>query len=101
MIRYREPLSMAESLEYIEDSKDSEAEIKKFIKKFIKIKPAEAKKTREKLSSLNLLKLKPEYISKIIDLMPEDQENLNKIFTDIGLDEDETKKILDALMEFR
>lgn len=101
MIKYKEPLSMTESMEFIEDQKDSEADIKKFIKKFIKLKPEGAKKLREKLSSLELLKLKPEYISKVIDLMPENQESLNKIFIDISLDEDESKKILDTLKEFR
>ena len=101
MIRYREPLSMTESLEYIEDKKDSEADIKKMIKKFVKLKPEEAKKIREKLSSLGLIKLKQEYISKVIDIMPENQDNLNKIFTDVSLDEDESKKILDAIGEYR
>ena len=101
MIRYREPLSMTESLEFIEDKKDSEADIKKFIKKFVKLKSEDAKKLREKLSLLGLLKLKQEYIAKIIDIMPENQENLNKIFTDVGLDEDESKKILETIEEFR
>lgn len=101
MIRYREPLSMTEALEFVEDKKDSEADIRKFIKKFMKLKPEDAKKMREKLATLGLLKLKQEYIAKIIDIMPENQENLNKIFTDVGLDEDESKKILDTIEEFR
>lgn len=101
MIKYREPLSMTEALEYIEDKKDSEADIRKLIKKFAKLNPEVAIKLRGKLSSLGLLKLKQEYISKVIDIMPEDQENLNKIFTDVVLDEDESKKILDAIGEFR
>ena len=101
MIRYREPLSMAESLRYIEDKKDSEADVKKLIKKFVKLTPEEAAKLREKLSSLGLLKLKQEYISKIIDIMPENSENLNKIIADIVLDEDESKKVLETVKEFR
>lgn len=101
MIKYREPLSMAEALKYTEDEKDSEANIRKLIKKFVKLNPGEAAKVREKLSSLGLLKLKQEYVSKVIDIMPENQENLNKIFTDVVLDEDESKKILDAIGEFR
>lgn len=101
MIRYREPLSMAESIEYIEDKKDSEADIKKFIKKFVKLSPEDAKKLREKLSALNLLKMKQENISKLIDILPENQENLNKIFTDVSLDEDESKKIFDTIKEFK
>ena len=103
MIKHKEPLSMTESLEYIEEQKDGEgeADIRKLIKKFIKLKPEEAKKMRDKLDALGLIKLKPEYIAKVIDIMPEDQESINKIFTDVSLDEDETKKILDALAEFK
>lgn len=101
MIKYRKPLSMAESLEYVGDKRDSEVQLKKFIKKFTKQKPEDAKKMREKLESLDLLKLKSEYIAKIIDILPEDSENLNKIFTDVSLDEDETKKILEIVKEFK
>jgi DNA-directed RNA polymerase subunit F len=101
MIKYREPLSMTESLEFIEDKKDSEAEIKQFIKKFVKLKPADGKKLRAQLNGLNLIKLKQEFISKIIDIMPENKESLNKIFIEVSLDEDESKKILDVLAEFR
>ena len=93
---------MTESLDYIEDDeKGSGAEIKKFIKKFVKLSSSDAKELRKKLSNLNLLKLKQEYISEIIDILPENQENLNKIFTDVSLDEDESKKVLDVIKEFR
>ena len=91
---------MTESMEYISDGKDGENEMKKFMKKFVKLELNDAKQLREKLETLDMLKLKPEYISKIIDILPENAENLNKIFTDVGLDEDETKKILDILKEF-
>ena len=54
-----------------------------------------------KLESLNLIKVKLEHIAKVIDFLPEDAENLNKIFTDVSLDEDESKKILDVVKEFK
>lgn len=101
MIKYREPISMTESMEYAEDGKDGEADIKKFIKKFVKLKPEDAKKLKDKINSLGLIKLKNEYISKIIDIMPENRDGLNKIFTEISLDEDESKKVLDLVDEFR
>ena len=101
MIKYREPLSMAESMEFIEDKKDSEADIKKFIKKFVKLKTDEAKKLRKKISDLGLIKIKNEDISKVIDTLPENREGLNKIFTEVSLDEDESKKILETVDEFR
>ena len=40
-------------------------------------------------------------ISKLIDILPEKAEEINKIFIDIGLDENETKKILDTIKEFK
>jgi len=92
---------MAEALEYIKKDSDSEVEIKKFIKKFVKLKIGYAKELRKKLENLDLMKIKPEHIVKIIDLLPEDSENLNKIFNDVSLNEDETKKILETIEEFR
>jgi len=101
MIKNTIPLSMPEATEYIGETKDSEAELKKFIKRFVKLDHEEAKKMKAKLESLNLIKMKPEHITKIIDFLPEDTESLNKIFTDVSLDEDEAKKILETIREFK
>ena len=101
MIKNMTPLSMTEALEYIKRDSDSEAEAKKFIKKFIKLKPEKAKEMRKKFESMDLMKIKPEHIAKIIDLLPEDPEDLNKIFNDVSLNEDETKKIFETIEEFR
>ena len=101
MIINRKHLSMTESLEYVGDKKDSEVEVRKFIKKFVKMKPEKVREIRKKLEELDLIKMTSEYIVKIIDLMPENSESLNKIFTDISLNEDETKKILETIEEFR
>ncbi|HUW43346.1 MAG TPA: hypothetical protein VMV95_00040 [Bacillota bacterium] len=101
MIKNTTPLNMAEALEYIKKDSDSEVEIKKFIKKFVKLKIGDAKELGKKLENLDLMKIKPEHIVKIIDLLPEDSENLNKIFNDVSLNEDETKKILETIEEFR
>ena len=97
MIKNNEPLSMAESLEYIE--KDSE--VSKFVKKFTKLSLKESKEFKRKLVNLGLMKLKLDHIIKIIDLMPSDKGDLNKIFISMSLDEDETKKILDIVEEFK
>ena len=99
MIINAAPLSMAESLKYV--GKDSETEIKKFMKKFVKIKTEKAEELRKKFEEMDMIKVKSEHIVKIIDLMPDDKESLNKIFTDVSLDEDEAKKILGAVEEFR
>lgn len=101
MIKNNEFLSMVETMGYIKGDRDSESEIKNFIKKFAKLKPKEAREMRKKLEELDLLKLKEDHAVKIIDMMPENQENLNKIFTDVSLNEDEAKQILDIIKEFK
>ena len=101
MIKNTTPLSMAEAIEYIGETKDSEIELKKFIKRFIKLNHEEAIKIKTKIESLGLMKVKPENITKIIDFLPEDTESLNKIFSDVSLDEDESKKILETTHEFK
>ena len=98
MIKTNELLSMAEASEYI--GKADSTDIKGFIKKFTKLKPKEAKELRKKLENLDMMKLRTEQIVKIIDLLPENQEDLNKI-VDVSLDEDETKKILETVKEFK
>lgn len=98
MIRENNPLSMAESLEFI---KEKNSEVVEFIKKFTNLDASEAKKMRKEIEELNLLKVKQENITKIIDLIPEDKEDLNKIFTDVTLDEDESNKILDITKKYK
>jgi len=97
MINSNEPMSIPESGKYVEKGSDFST----FVKKFTKLSPSEALEFREKLEKLDLMKLKTEYIVKIIDIMPENQEDLNKIFVGISLDEDESKKILDTVKEFK
>ncbi len=101
MIKNNERLSMVEVGEYLKKTEDNEKDLIGFMKKFIKLNLKEAKRLREKIEELDLIKIRPEHIIKIIDLMPENSEDLNKIFTDIGLDEDEKRKILETIKEFK
>ncbi len=99
MILDRTPLNMNEVEEILKDIPESEkkAEAEEYLKKFIKAKPGQSKKLKEELEALDILKIKREHIVKIIDLLPEDASDLNKIFVDISLTEDETNKILDVI----
>ena len=99
MILERTPLNLNEVEEIIKDSPDTEKkeEITQFLKKFLKTKPEQEKKLKESLEKLDLLKIKREHIVKIIDLLPQDATDLNKIFVDVCLTEDETNKILDVI----
>ena len=80
MIIKKEPLSMAEVLDYVKKSKEENTETTGFLKKFVKLNIKESKELRKKLEALELIKVKTEHIVKIIDLLPENAEDLNKIF---------------------
>ncbi len=101
MIKKTEILSLPEVSEYLLEEKEKNAELIAFIKKFNSLSPKEAKELRKKLVELNLMKMREEQISKIIDMLPEAPEDLAKIFTDLGLNEDEKKKILETIKEFQ
>ena len=99
MILDRQPLNLNETQKILEDisESDKKEEMKIYLKKFLKTTTARAKKIKEELEKADLLKLKREHIVKIIDLLPEDASDLNKIFTDVSLNEDETNKILEII----
>lgn len=101
MIKNSEVLSMSEAIEYVKKTKDKEKDVTEFMKKFIKLNVEDAKELRKKIEGLGLMKVKTEHVAKIIDLIPENAGELNKIFIDISLDEDETKKILETIKEFK
>ncbi|MDO8623523.1 MAG: hypothetical protein Q7R52_04720 [archaeon] len=100
MIKNNEPLSMAESLEYINKKEETNQELIEFIKKFTSLNAKEIKEMKEKINALEIIKIKPIHISNIIDILPENSEDLNKIFEDTNLDEDEKNKILGVIKQY-
>lgn len=100
MINEIEALSLAETSGMLKEGGESE-HLQGFIKTFTKIKSEEAEKMRKELVGLGLLKIKSREIAKIIDTMPEDKEDLNKIATDVSLDENEAQTILNILNKYR
>ena len=103
MIKEKKSLSMSEAKGIVGKVKETDKiiSLRGFIKKFSKLDDKKAKELREELESLNLLKIKPADISKIIDTLPEDFVELNKIFTEVTLDTDETNKILQTIKKYK
>ncbi len=97
MIIKNTPLSASESKEYL--GKEQEP-LKLFIDKFTKLNVKQAKDFKKKLEALNLMKMNEQHISKIIDILPSNSEEINKIFVDMSLDENEENKILDLVKQF-
>jgi len=102
MIHETKPLTMAETEELLKESTTSEEqrELKTFIKKFKTLKLEKAKQLREELGKLDLVKMKEEYLVKLVDLVPTDESDINKIFTEVSLDKDETNKILEITKKY-
>ncbi len=101
MITNRTAISMSESTEYLSKKDDSGKEIIIFIKKFVSLDDKSAKELFNKLEKLNILKLKREDISKLVDLLPLTAEEINKIGFSSTLDEEEIKKIIEIIGEFK
>lgn len=96
MIKETKSLSLAEASKFIE-----EEELNAFIKKFTKIKPEEASKLRGDVEKLENIKIKEEHITKIIDLLPEDNQDISKIFTDVSLEENEISQIIEIVKKYK
>jgi len=103
MILERTPITMNEVEEILESLPDSEKkqQMELFLKKFLKTKSTQAKKISGDLEKLDLIKIKNEHIIKIIEILPEDSSDINKIFTDVSLNEDEISKILGIVKNSR
>lgn len=100
MIKNTEPISMPEASEYIDKKDELGAKALAFIKKFNSLTSAKAKQMRKQLEDMDSVKFNEQSITKVIDLLPEDSEEVNKIFTDVNLDEDETKKIIEIVKQY-
>ena len=101
MMKNTELLSMAESAEYLDKKKESDAKMLAFIKKFTELSPKDAKEMKEKIEALGLIKINPEKTVKIVDLLPDNSDEVNKIFSDVSLDEEEINKIVDIVKQYK
>lgn len=100
MIKDKKPITLSEARELLKNAEGEKAKtLADFIKKFTKTSESDALKLKQDLATLDIAKLKEEDIVKIVDFMPEDAEDLRKIFSgyDINLEQDEITKILDVL----
>lgn len=95
MIKEMKALSLAEASEY------TEGDVKAFIKKFTKMTPKDAIKMHDEIEKMDNIKIRPEHIAKIIDLMPEDAQDLSKIFSDVSLDEKENAQLLEIVKKYK
>ena len=99
MILDRTPINMNEVQEIINEIEDSpkKEQMDLYLKKFMKTTSEQAKKIKGDMETLDSIKVKRDHIVKIVDLLPSDVSDLNKIFTDVSLNEEEINKILEII----
>ena len=98
-IHSKTPLTLVEVKEIVGKLGEKQ-EMKEYLKKFTKLSKDKAGKLTEEITSLGSMKVKEEHIVKIVDFLPRDAEDLNKIFTDTGLTEEETNAILEIVKKY-
>ena len=94
------PLTIVEAKKISEENEGRE-DVKDYFKEFIKLKEKDNEEMRKELEALNNHKIKPEHIVKVIDFLPIDASDINKIFIDSSLDENEIKQITEIVSKYK
>lgn len=99
MILDKKALTLAEVTDMIGYSEKAQG-MKEFIKKFNKMKLEDALEMKEKLIALDLIQLKDENIVSIVNFVPKDSVELNKVLANISLNQEEVDKILNVTKDY-
>jgi len=99
MILNLKPLSIAEVKEHVKDL-DETKQIHNYIRKFGKMDKKKAQEIAEKVRALNNNKINEANITKVIDFLPKTSEDVNKIFSEVSLNEQEANAILEITKEY-
>lgn len=99
MILEKKALTLAEVTNLIGDSEKAVA-MKDFIKKFSKMKLADAEKMKEEIVALDLIQLKEENIVSLVNFVPKDSVELNKVLAGVSLNQEEVDKLLNVTSKY-
>ena len=99
MILSKKPLTLSE-VEALVPKGEEKKPIHDYLKKFVKLSKADAEKMLDDLRALNNLKLKEENLVKIVDFLPKDSEDVNKILIEANLSEAEANSILEIVKKY-
>tara|TARA_Y100000310_G_C19988256_1_gene492935 strand:- start:144 stop:446 length:303 start_codon:yes stop_codon:yes gene_type:complete len=99
VVKETRPITMAEVSSIVGDS-DKAKLIKDFIKNFGTISLEKSKELTEELKKLDLIRLKDSHIVKIVDFMPGDASELNKVISEVSFEQEEITKILDVVKKY-
>jgi len=98
-IQTRTPVTLAEVKELAGKLEDK-PELKAYLKKFTKLKKDKAEALKKEIADLKNPKIKEGAIVKMVDFLPKDAEDLQKIFTDVSFNEEEINAILEIIKKY-
>jgi DNA-directed RNA polymerase subunit F len=103
------PISMAAIKAELERIKERDSELnfrgqktEEYLQQFVKLSKEDAEELSKKIESLNVPRLKAEHISKIIDVMPANVEDLKIVLQgySLAITNDNFNKISEAVAEY-
>lgn len=98
MILSKKPKTLAEVKDIIKDIENKQ--LNDYLKSFSKLSIEKSEKLKSELTILNNLKVKEEDIIKLVDFIPKDKEEVNKILSESTLSEEETNEILSITAKY-
>jgi DNA-directed RNA polymerase subunit F len=99
MILSKKALTMAQAREYAK-SQTENVVLQDYFKAYCKLSKEKSLELCSEISALNNMKIKEEHLVKIADFLPQDAEDLSKIFNDVSLNEEETNAILGVVKKY-
>jgi DNA-directed RNA polymerase subunit F len=99
MILSKKPLTLSEVNSLVPKGEEKKP-INDYLKKFVQLSKEDADKLLGELVKLNNPKLKEENLVKLVDFLPRDVEDVNKILIEANLSESEANAILEIVKKY-
>ncbi len=104
-ITNKEPISMAEVKSILSSEKELDFRMQKtldYLNEFTKLDEKQAKELIEKINSLGFVRLTPNMVVKIVDLLPRSEGELKAVLSQfsITLTKDQLKSLLNVIAEY-
>lgn len=100
MILNKTPLTLAQVKAYASDTLEENKVLADYLKAFEKLTKEKAESLASEVHALNNPKIKDELVVKVVDLLPQDAEDVNKIFLENSLSEEETGALLAIVKKY-
>jgi DNA-directed RNA polymerase subunit F len=99
MILNKTPLTLAQVKAYASDLEENKV-LADYLKAFTNLTKEKAESLASEIQALNNPKIKEDLVIKVVDFLPQDAEDANKIFLENSLSEEETQALLAVVKKY-